>query len=130
MAINIPAPTFISNLYLSKQITHHKDQKNYPSWKMDKEIETLTKWIDAKDHFANCIKDFETGSNANQAAFNKAVSDKFKAELYAGHVALINKDVIYWRDQANYYKQTRKLLFNKLTEVETELNNIKHGKKD
>jgi hypothetical protein len=110
-------------------VTDQANQLNYLQEKFEqgsKHLETkiqsqtfkVVEWIEKHEQlqtqFENLLNYLESQEKYTRGA-NDSIS---KLILRYKHLEAINKDAIYWKEKAEYYEKTRKILFNQLTKLQ------------
>jgi len=88
------------------------------SIKLETEQSRLIEWIntheDLQSQFAELLTYLEKTENYVKEVNGEVVKVVFRYK----HLEAINKDAIYWKEKAEYYEKTRKILFNQLTKLQ------------
>jgi len=96
---------------------------NVNSNKLENEETRLIEWINKHDELQNQFSQLLEYLQENQNKNIQFIEQRNRAILNYEHIRLINKDVLFWKDQAKYYKETRHLFYRAYM-------NIKNGQKD
>ena len=99
-------------------------QSNAIITKIEMEQARLIEWIQVHEvleqQFAELLTYLEDQENYVNSVNGKIAKVIFRYQ----HLEAINKDAIYWKEKAEYYEKTRKLIFNQLTKLQDGQKNI------
>ncbi len=98
--------------------------------KILKQSDRLIEWIDKHENLQNQFAELLTYLKDNQEATFNFIEQRNKAILNYAHIEAINKDVLYWKDRADYYKNTRRLFYSAYIRIEKQLKTLQDGQKD
>jgi len=93
-------------------------QSNSIISKIEFEQNRLMEWIQVHEilqqQFAELLTYLEGQENYVNSVNGKIAKVVFRYQ----HIEAINQDAIFWKNKAEYYEKTRKLLFNQLTKLQ------------
>jgi hypothetical protein len=99
-------------------------QSNAIIIKIEMEQQRLMEWIQVHEiletQFAELLTYLEDQENYVKEANGNVAKIVFRYQ----HLEAINKDAIYWKEKAEYYEKTQRLIFNQLTKLQDGQKNI------
>jgi hypothetical protein len=113
--------------HLEQMQMHNQAGKNYF---IDKKIEELSEklifWIDKHEELTNksaeLLQHLESIQHANNDMQRATNLIFFKLK----DLELINKDALFWKQKAEYYENTRKIIFNEYIKLKNAKENNQH----
>ena len=100
------------NPFIDKKINELSDKLIF--W-INKHEELQNKFAELLQHLESMQQDYVNMSKATNVIFNKLKD-----------LEVINKDVLYWKGKADYYYNTRKLIFNEYMRIKNGQENNQH----